>query len=285
MAASTLVLGTGVLPRGSAFDLSTFVGSGWSIPVWDPLTARARQGEMWLDYPFEAGFQGIGGEDTLAASPAAHSSERGTGQPVWEQEARAQIEAGVTAIVEQGLAYGFESARAWMIFTELLQNATAYGALSESVAYAGLIRLAWEFDDTPAGATLTVAVSNPIPRLFNPAKYCNISVEEYCNIAEQGGSGHVAVSLFVGFLADGQKLHYLWDLPDGSRIVCRLRGSSMADSEVPSDEILLNPAEIEVAKYDHHDREVPYSLDGFLRDVEAGLPTESVTVAGIFAKD
>lgn len=283
MGASTLVLGTGVLPRGSAFDLSTFVGSGLSIPVWDPGTARARQGDMWLDYPFEAGFQGIGGDDALAESPAAHSSEKGTVAPAWEHEARARIEAGVAAIIEQGVAYGFESARVWRILTELLQNATVYGALSESVTCAGLIRLAWEFDDTPAGATLTVAVSNPIPRLFNPAKYCNIPIEEYCNIAELGGSGHAAVSVCVGYLAAGQKLHYLWDLPDGSRIVCRLRDCPLEDSEVTSDSLLMNPAEIEVSKYDSCDREVLYSVDDFLRDVETGLPTESVTVAGIFA--
>lgn len=285
MIGPTLVLGAGVLPDGAVFDLSASVEAGLSVPVWDPSSARARRGDMWLDYPFKAGFQGIGGENAAGDSPATHRLQECPEDQQLAQQTRGLIEAGIAAIIEQGEALGFHSARTWRILTELLQNATAYGALSETINCAGLVRLAWEFNDTPGGPTLTVAVSNPIPRLFNPARYCNIPFEQYCSIAEQGGSGHVAVSLFVGFLTEGQKLHYLWDMPDGYRVVCRLGRCAAGESEADTDEILMNPARIGVSKYDKHDREVPYSLYDFLHDIDAGVPAEAVTVAGIFARE
>jgi hypothetical protein len=282
MGATTLAVGTGQLPNGSAFELSVSEAEVASIPVWDLGAARGAQGDMWLDYPHELGFQGIGGENTKVdrATPEGRASV----EALQEHNVREQIEAGIAAIMDKGEQYGFGRWRVWRILTELLQNATAHGALSESVKYAGLVRLAWEFGTSQDGGALTVAVSNPIPRLFNPAKYCNISFEEFDVIAEAGGSGHVAVGVLVGYLAEGHKLHYLWDLADGSRIVCRLGASASGDSEVELDGLILNPATVEVSKYSVDNSELPYSLEGFLRDVEAGLTTEAVTVAAVFAR-
>jgi len=125
---------------------------------------------------------------------------------------------------------------------------------------------------------LTIAVSNPVPKLFNPAQYCNLPLEEFFSAREGGSNGHSAVTVFVGYLTPGNKLYYLWDLPDGGRIV-----SSVSEcASDPDSTDIMYPLTVEVSRYDGDGREVPYSIEEFRNDVAAGLETQTVTVAGVF---
>lgn len=272
---SALVLARGKLPDRSAFDVLSYARDNREIPVWPDSAVEGALGDLILDYPYNSGYQGIGGENALRGrDPHGQIRERST---------RENIERVVAAITASGDQCGFTPERTRWILTELLQNATTHGALSDTIDYAGLLRVAWRFESEGATKNLTIAVSNPVPRLFNPARYCNLSMEEFCAIAEQGGSGHVAVSVCAGYLSKGHKLHYLWDLPGGSRIECRLAAYELDDPSAPSEENTVLPMQVEVSKYDPADEELPYTLEQFLSDVQAEQQTEAVTVAGVFA--
>lgn len=282
MITTTLLLGRGDLPRGGPFDLSGATGEqAQPVKMWDPARAQQPQGDMWLDYPFPSGYQGLGTESAppqgkhsvTAASPP-------TTEPLSAQSVRQSIEAAIAELISQGESFGFSRGRCEWIITELLQNATQYGALSVRSQHAGLVRFSWEFDGGADSATLTVAVSNPVPKLFNPAQYCNLSMDEFISILEGSTNGHSAVPIFVGYLAPGHKLYYLWDLSDGGRIVCCL--SECATT--PDSAELMYPLSMEVSRYDRDGGVVTYSIERFRQDVAAGLATETVTVAGVFGK-
>lgn len=282
MTAPTLVLGKGSLPDSSAFDLSIAVDKPQPVCPWSPSAAQAPSGDMWLDYSYPAGYQRLTREASSSDSDQQLPESGDSAEMRDAQRVRSSIDAAIEVIVEQGRVLGFSASRCEMILTELLQNATQYGVIHSCVDYAGLVRLAWEFEQQSEGCVLTLAVSNPVKKLFNPAKYCNLSLDDYLDAAAEGTNGHVAVALFTGFLSLGEKLHYLWDLPSRERIVCRIAPCNESDERLNEASDIVSPVVVEVSKYDEFGNELPYSLDRFLADVEVGLPTEAVTVAGVF---
>ena len=176
-----------------------------------------------------------------------------------------------------------------MVITELLQNATQYGKISDQADCAGLIRVKWQFSPDSEDDCLTLAISNPATKLFNPAKYCNLKIEEYLSCVADGSNGHAAVSTLVAYLGCGRALCYLWDLTDGGKIVCSLsainpEAADAAAAEITIPDDIVMPVKVSVSKYSNDGDSMPYTTDEFLRDVASGLRTETVTVAGIFAK-
>jgi hypothetical protein len=97
----------------------------------------------------------------------------------------------------------------------------------------------------------------------------------------------------VGYICEGEKLRFHWVLRDGGSIVCELSrivedeasavGEEMGEAEINIDSLLMNPAKVEVFKYDQQGKAMDYSTDDFLRDITGKLKTETVTVAGVFS--
>ena len=279
MTIPTLVLSRGALPEAGPFDLSRSAGEeAQPVKAWDPMQAQHPQGDMWLDYPFAAGYQDLGSVEDAPDGEGALVSDSSSAEHLSAQLVRQSIEAGIAELIAQGEKFGFPRGRCEWIVTELLQNATQYGALSAQSANAGLVRFAWNFEGNADSATLTIAVSNPVPKLFNPAQYCNLPMEEFVLTLESGNNGHSAVPVFVGYLTPGHKLYYLWDLPDGGRIV----GSVSDCASNPESADVMYPLTLEVSRYDQDGGEVPYSIEQFHQDVATGLETQTVTVAGVF---
>jgi hypothetical protein len=275
----TLVLTKGFKTDIRPFDLSFEPASVPSLNLEElPL-----KGGVWLDYPAPRGYQ------SLQSLMDKGEFEQDLGQVILTR-----ISELLSTIEQAGKQVGFNDYKSCNIASELLQNATHYGALSDEVKSAGLIGIEWNFEKRGEDPVLELAISNPVPNLFNPARYLNIPFEEFLECNERDGTnGHLATGNLVGYICEGEKLRFNWVLRDGGSIVCELSrivedeasavGEEMGEAEINIDSLLMNPAKVEVFKYDQQGKAMDYSTDDFLRDITGKLKTETVTVAGVFS--
>jgi|GEM_PF-3309943 len=275
----TLVLNKGFQPDIRPFDLSFEPASVPSLNLQElPLN-----GGVWLDYPAPRGYQ------FLQSLIEKGEFGQDLGHAILNR-----INELLSTIEQAGKQVGFNDYKSCNIASELLQNATHYGALSDEVKSAGLIGVEWNFEKRGENPVLELAISNPVPALFNPARYLNIPFDEFFECTQRDcTNGHLATCNLVGYLCEGEKLRFHWVLRDGGSIVCELSrivedeasavGEEMGEAEVNIDSLLMNPAKVEVFKYDQQGKAIDFSMDDFLRDIAGKLETETVTVAGVFS--
>ncbi len=277
MVFSLLTTVAGKLPDLRAFDLSqaneSTVGGikdVWSPPVsGGPLVAAVRRDELWITYPFEESYTGLG------------ASSR---HPEIATEVKGRIEAHLNAIVAQATKCGLEEHRSRWTLGELLTNATQYGAVNDTDSSAGLIRMEWQIDRDESGPTLGVAVANPCVCLFDPSRFARMEAADFYLLESTGLNAHVGTLAILSYLKEGTKLNYVWDMRSGERIQLTLQEIPNNAPDRPANyEALMKPCRVEVFKYDTKNQSVPYCFKAFQRDIEQKVRVESVTVSCVIA--
>jgi hypothetical protein len=243
-------------------------GEHREVPVFTP----APKGEAWLDYNLPGGYQRADQWKGDKAEIAAQLKSR--------------FDDVIKGFVTNAHSVGLSEFASEYVISELLQNATQYGRCSPGSDGPGLVSVKWDigtYENTPH---CIISVSNPVLAIFNPARYCNMTEEDFERSVLEGGNCHVGASSLIGFLKSGESLRYLWIMSNGERIVCEM--SELSESDVASNQDSLNSnfvnrAKLSFTKYSNEGAPLPYSEDDFNRDVANKLAASTVTVSGVFA--
>lgn len=277
MVSSLLSTVTGRLPDSTPFDLSqanahTLQGikDVWGSPVaGDQHVAGVHHDELWITYPFEERYTGLG---------------EGSRHPEIAIEVKVRIDTHVNAIVQQSTRFGVEELRSRWTLGELLTNATQYGAVRETDSSAGLIRVEWRLERDESGSTLGVAVANPCVNLFDPSRFARMEVTDFYALEVTSMNGHVGTLAVLSYLKENTQLNYLWEMVSGERIRLTMQEIPENAEDRPANyEELMKPCRVEVFKYDTNNQPVPYSFEDFQRDIEQKVRAESVTVSCVVA--
>ena len=267
MVSSLLTIAKGELPNTSPFDLSKETNLSlrdiWTEPV------PVQRGELWITYPFEVSCVAL---------------DRDTRFPDLATSAKTHLDLHVRSIVEQATNFGVEEGRAEWAVSELLTNATQYGALSEQDKFAGMIRLEWLLDHENERPVLSLAVANPCFTLFDPSRFARMEIADFYAMDNTSSNGHIGTIALMSYLQEGTKLTYLWEMADGERVklTMELIPENAPDRPANYDD-LMKPTRVEVFKYDSNNQPVPYSFEQFQRDIEEKVAAESVTVSCVIA--
>lgn len=217
------------------------------------------------------------------ASKEAHSDERpDVSNPKFEL--RAKIKPWVDALVDHGTKLGLlELHTRWML-DELITNALQYGAPIEGIPSSSSIRVEWEFLPDGSQHNLAFAVSNPSRYLFDPTRYARMTIAEFFDMESSGSNAHEGTNTLLAFLKPGTPLTYLWELKDGGHIHLAVHPipENAPDKPANYDE-LKRPVTMDILRTDSSKREMPYSFERFLQDIEQSLPCERVTVSGMLS--
>jgi|GEM_PF-6433687 len=110
MTTTTLVLSKGALPDAGPFDLSRSAGEeAQPVTAWDPARAQQRQGDMWLYYPYESGYQDLGSVEDAPGGEGALVVDSSSAEPLSEHVVRRSIETGIAELIAQGGEMWFPS--------------------------------------------------------------------------------------------------------------------------------------------------------------------------------
>ncbi len=271
MICSNLDLTLSSLPSNTAFDLTTSrISSPSQTHQWyalhtTPAGKDLSKGDLWIDYNYV---------EPLMSLPLSES----------EDSDAYRIRKNTLEWIEAITAYGtqneiYELHTRWAL-SELIVNATQYGALSETNQRCGLVRLEWNFQQETTHSDLSISISNPIPRIFDPTRYARMTIEDFFSMEPSEHNAHEGTNTLLAFLKPKTSLNYLWELKSGGRIFLEVHPISEDAANKPTNfDSLKRPVTTNIAKISENNTAVDYSFEQFLSDIEAGLKTESVTIS------
>lgn len=201
-----------------------------------------------------------------------------------ELELRRGIKPWVDAIVHLGQRLGIAELHTRWMLDELITNAIQYGASSKNDSSSNPIRVEWEFLPEETDHNMAFAVSNPSLFLFDPTRYARMTVLDFFSMESSETNAHEGTNTLLAFLKPGTALTYLWELKDGGRIHLAVHPIPESAPDKPANyEELKRPVTMEILRTDSSMREIPYSFERFLQDVDESLPCERVTVSGMLS--
>jgi hypothetical protein len=260
---STLAIARGELPLNRPFEATSeeWNRSGF---IMVPSKSEHLSGNVVIDYPFSQPYASLSADTPEFSDLAVLVRER--------------IELNIDQISSVAESVGVSRDDTYWALTELLTNATQYGRPSEESSRAVLVRLTWEFGSDQNGPYVALAVANPCYRLFDPAFYPQLSVDEFSDLPPSNTNGHLGTIALLGKLREGAVLTYVWNGVDGSMI--RLGLSPMQEvSDEMAQKDLMAPVSISAEKFSPSHNPLRYSYQDFLRDMSARVPVESLTIA------
>jgi hypothetical protein len=198
-----------------------------------------------------------------------------TTDPEGASQTKSEMEALVERICQEGIAAGMPSFQTEYAIRELLMNATQYAGTREPCEQITRVGIEWIVDANESDPCLILAISNPVPALFNPAKYSNTPFSE---LVGDDNQGHVNLLTLPGFVKPGTLLTYRWNTPAEETITCKLSYYNENDPDQPHLKEEATPSiRIAVSKSNNLGSTLPYSTEQFLQDVADRAPTTQVT--------
>lgn len=263
MVSCSLDTTVGKLPTSSPLDLR--LPDRNQLFLWGAPPSDYSRGDLWIDYPFSQPYNALG-----ADSP----------DPELARDVRTRVITYTEKIVDEAVAAGMDGSKAKWAVTELLTNATQYARLSDDNTRGGLIRLEWLISREAVEPSLSLAVSNPCPRLFDPSHYPLMSIADFYSMEPSATNGHLGTIALLSFLKPYSSLSYTWELPHEEKICYSMRMFREGDSDRPENfEEIMKPVKVTASKFAENNSPLPYDAEAFARDVKDGLATRTVSIS------
>ena len=259
-----------------------------AVPLCEPTTSGNVIGrDLQLSSPIpetpERGSLLIDQSHAIVSTDADCDQRFDASSPEW-WELRKTMKPWIDAIVDHGLALGFQELHTRWMLDELITNALQYGVSTKHDSSYNPIRVEWEFLPDGTQHSLAFAVSNPSRCLFDPTRYARMTIADFFSMESSGTNAHEGTNTLLAFLKPRTPLNYLWELQDGGKIHLAVHPIPEDAPDKPADyDELKRPVTMDIFRTDASNRAIPYSFENFLNHIDQALPCERVTVSGMLS--
>jgi hypothetical protein len=254
----------GTFPEITAFDFRDVSINAAQWIAYPPKEDSDR-GDLFIDYPFAGPWTELSGNKYFTE---------------FAKNTKHQLDQHIEAIILAAENVGVDESRVRWAITELITNATQYGAISKTNPHATLIRVEWQATKEADQAHLAVAVSNPCQALFDPTRYARMEFSEFNSLTLDQTNAHLGTITLIGYLKKGTKMFYLWEMNSGERVRLSIERINDDDAHLPSNyQDLMAPIRVEATRFSKANQPIAYNFDQFLNDVAQADGTESLTIS------
>lgn len=242
------------------------------------------EGEASIEYPFAQRYTALTQlSDAELSQAGPHAAQASA--------TRKTIDTLENNIASLATSHGINEHLIRYAVTELITNATQYGAQGSDDPTCGHIHVAWMVDTTPHERSLRLTVGNPCAQLFDPSYYPRMLFDDFWNIGAHT-NGHLFTISMLSLVKPETYMRYTWDLPSGERIACQMRklentpeeGQQARDGESLANQAMMCPVELSVTKSNSLNQPMSYSEAAFMEDVKEGIETKYLSISLILAE-